>query len=1303
MPERDLLVRALVAEVLGPREGAWEHLTREEDPLDEYITGVLAPRQNPELESEPDAEDESIAEDEPRADDQDDPEPASLNLGLTVPALDPRSRPASLGISFTMQSESSPRFDLCCTWARYVEDEGWRRSPRLGRWDGLACESGEVVLHPEADPGVEVIVRTRPRGHAWRVSVFLVNSTQLSASHRAQTEAHVFQPQIRVRLDDGAQLVPADDTQHEEDLEEATLAFLYRHHRSLARGHLCAAIWRDLDPERPVPGEADQSDSPFKWIDGVALLSEGEMRRFSPADVRSEYTPMIPVPTPERTWHVPDHVPELSPENLCELWRGEEMHRALQPLLTGYAAWIEALEVDAREGPADERGLAERQLGPARGALSRMTAGVELLRGDDDVRLAFCLANRAIAIQSTWARGSASPWYPFQLAFQLINLPAVASDEHPERDLCDLLWFPTGGGKTEAYLGLAAFVLAHRRLRCIKAGKALGGAGTAVLSRYTLRLLTIQQFRRALSLVTALEVLRVEAVNGAIGWRPSDCVLDTDHLWGRMRFSIGLWVGGNVTPNQLQDIDYRDRQRRAVHVPGAISLLEGRYVDDTEPAQVIACPACATVLALPPVSASGEQISLLIPICDAAVAAEVTRATLSTDSFTVNSVQLVDHGLTDLGTLKIQFTPETDASPQMVDGWITSHVKPQLGERAWILSARASRPGYIVRVAAWGQRAPLRDKPIDFEIYCPNPECHLNRIGGWSEDTPTGAWQVPTQFRQPDGSSHRCPIPAYTVDEQVYHRCPSMVIATVDKFARLPFEPRASALFGNVDRFNEHLGYYREWCPPMGPSGLPGAAASDTPVGSNVAFTGFSPPDLILQDELHLIEGPLGSMVGLYETAIEALTNLARTGGPRRPKYVASTATVRRAGEQVRSLFMRELRVFPPPGLTSDDSFFARTTSAHPVESTGPGRLHVGICAPGRGAQTPTVRIWARLLQHASERLADGAPPEELDRFWTMVGYFNAIRELASAVALFRQDVVQRLSTISAAPRHLEETEPLELSSRADSLALPSLLDQLGVSIGGERQPINAVVATSMFGTGVDVDRLGLMVVNGQPKTTSSYIQATGRVGRSGGGLVVSFYRASRPRDLNHFEFFAAYHSAMHRHVESVTVNPFSPRARDRALGPVAVALLREAAHLLATDGAIVPVNSRWRMQQRLRGAGNFACNAGAMSTARGDADVSMLPSVFEARAQGQPEMRRPTPGEVLDHAASELDRWRHLALRLGGALVYSEPTVVNPPSRPVVLGDLAHTIAETGEAYEDAPTSLREVESTTTFRGWRR
>ena len=554
-------------------------------------------------------------------------------------------------------------------------------------------------------------------------------------------------------------------------------------------------------------------------------------------------------------------------------------------------------------------------------------------------------------------------------------------------------------------------------------------------------------------------------------------------------------------------------------------------------------------------------------------------------------------------------------------------------------------------------------------------------------------------FRAPDGSSFCCPIPAWTVDDQVYHRCPTVVIATVDKFARLSFEPKAASLFGNVDQCNEFLGYYRSGCPPQGPASLPAAARPLVTQGRNLPTGRFDPPDLILQDELHLIEGPLGSMVGIYETAVDLLSSGLQDESRVRPKYIASTATVRQAAEQVQSLFVRELAVFPPNGLSANDNFFATTGAAHPRDANQAGRLYVGVCAPGRGAQTPLRNIWARLLQHVSDRLNAGAVRSDLDPYWTLVGYFNAIRELSGAVALVRQDIPQRLGDLSPAPRQLDENDPLELSSRADSLRLPGMLDRLRLSLQGPRDPVNAVVATSMFGTGVDVDRLGLMVVQGQPKTSSSYIQATGRVGRSKGGMVVTFLRAARPRDLNHYEFFTTYHSAIYRHVEPVTVNPFAPRARDRALGPVTVAILRQADRVIRL-GSALPVHERWKVQQRLTQS-NWHCRASDMAASRADPEVVAIPHVMEERSQQQPPARRPASGVTEGDAAAEIDCWQQLAALVGGSLIYQESTLVNPPRRPVVLGDLAHLVAGTGHAFEDAPNSLREVESTATFRGW--
>ncbi len=298
-----------------------------------------------------------------------------------------------------------------------------------------------------------------------------------------------------------------------------------------------------------------------------------------------------------------------------------------------------------------------------------------------------------------------------------------------------------------------------------------------------------------------------------------------------------------------------------------------------------------------------------------------------------------------------------------------------------------------------------------------------------------------------------------------------------------------------------------------------------------------------------------------------------------------------------------------------------------------------------------------------------------------------------------RQDIPQRLAGVAQPPRPFDPEDPLELSSRADSLTLPGLLDRLQDRLGASRPPVNVAVCTSMFGTGVDVPRLGLMCVHGQPKTTSSYIQATGRVGREAGGLVVTFLRAARPRDLNHYEFFTSYHRALYRHVEPVTVSPFSPRARDRALGPVAVAMLRQAAALVGPQAT--PVSLHWRIQQLTKTGGRVS-RAGEMAQRRQDADVVRIAEILEERATGQPLTRRPSAGQTLVEAQSELDLWCQLAALVGQALLYYEPSMLRPPSQSVVLGDPAHAASRLRMAYENAPNSLREVEATTTFRGWR-
>jgi len=1367
MLERAKMLTALVRELHGPQFGQFEHLPGSRDPRSEYITGVLAPVIQ-ERHPDPDGDmDELIVE---VSDDEDQGAEGVVVAAPSVfsPALDPKAQPRSIGLSFVIVSNTTrPKLDVCASWARYEPhaDGGWIRHPQAIVFNSISF-TANPRLHTNFD--VDLYVRARKEDdYTYRVSIYLVNSRVPQREKGAETQDFVFQPQIRVHCPDGTSLVSIDNSglTEADDLishEDAQLSLLYRNRSALARGHMCGAIWAAIDPERPLDECEAPPEAPFMWID-ASLVAEGQRAKFTVADVRTEFFPSYSIESPEWEWQEQwGEPPELNPLVLAQTWEPDEIKSRLQPLVDGYRNWIAAQLAETAGLSPHWKPMAAENLDQCAQAAERMQVGIDWLVKDSDVRLAFCFANQALALQSQWSRqGATAPWRTFQLAFILLNITGLADPTSSDRNICDLLWFPTGGGKTEAYLGLSAFMLALRRRRAHnERGGDRAGRGVSVLSRYTLRLLTIQQFRRALGIITACEVLRVANLDDDVlptGWRPQGCENTDEFLWGGVRFSAGLWVGGGVTPNALHSLTFPGSNGRFQFVAGAIDILRGvtnfgyngpdgalrrdlqnkEVSADGEPAQVLTCPVCQSLLAVPEEGLAPGQHTLDFFYRGDSLPNPLPSL-LNHQRIEVDSTRMFHHGVPGTHTLKVTFTIPSGANlrSREIDQWWYDHISVVLGQ-GQLLVARPSRPGYFLTSFRFGSGRG-REVYSGFEIFCPNAECDLNQHA-WAEQVPlemsaTSApsgrpvmfssspespmpqldglrWQtVDPEMRQDGGINiaGRIPIPAYTVDDQIYHRCPSLVIATVDKFARLAFEPKASAIFGNVSYYHSRWGYYRAGCMPDDGRGL-GSAFSEHLrryqgyQDLHVPVPAFSPPDLIIQDELHLIEGPLGSLVGLYEFAIDALSERRIGQVAIKPKYIASTATVRQAADQVQSLFDRRLAQFPPSATNVDDRFFARNgvVDAHPLDVRRAGRLYVGVAAPGKGAQTPIVRIWAALLQMAHV-LRNSEENETVDGFWTLVGYFNALRELAGASALYRQDIRERLNEFFGPDARLLTDQALELSSRANSLALPGLLQRLS-------QPWSedAVLATSMFGTGVDVDRLGLMVVHGQPKTTSSYIQATGRVGRKQGGLVVTFFRASRPRDLDHYEFFSGYHRMLYRAVEPVTVTPFAPRARERGIGAVALILLRQASQIAGQ-----PVQQAWRIQQRLQGQRRYFSRAALMAEQRRALEVTAIPPLLESRAQSQPTARRPEIGLVLQEMASELDRWQsiaHDALNQHGIahaedltdeLVYNESSMIRTPQRAVILGDAQHQLNGLPVAFENAPTSLRDVEVTTQFKG---
>jgi hypothetical protein len=564
-----------------------------------------------------------------------------------------------------------------------------------------------------------------------------------------------------------------------------------------------------------------------------------------------------------------------------------------------------------------------------------------------------------------------------------MNLEGIANPESADRSTVDLLFFPTGGGKTEAYLGLAAFTLFLRRLR----SPGITGAGTSVLMRYTLRLLTLDQLGRAATLICAMELIRQT---------------DRDLNLGDWPFEIGLWVGKSATPNRMGstrqgDNDEDTARRRTLKYAAGDTRIP--------PIPLEKCPWCGTPF--------------------------------NKDSF--------------------KLTPPANA-------------------------------------------------PRNLRVKCASIRC---------------------PFR---GNERDLPIVA--VDDSIYRRLPCFIIATVDKFAALPWLGRVGGFFGKVERYDND-GFYGPCDPGVG-NALPGGR--------------LLPSDLIVQDELHLISGPLGTIAGLYETAIDELS----ANGAVRPKIIASTATVRKADAQIRALFGRTgVDIFPPPGPDRKNSFFAVTVPTTEI----PARLYVGVAAPGRNVKSVLLRVYLALLCRAHRYRQDVTS----DPYRTLVGYFNALRELGGARRLIEDEVKNRAfgygdrKRVGEALGLFDKRElnklVVELTSRVETSDVAEAKRKLDLPMT-EKDAVDIAIATNMISVGLDITRLGLMVVFGQPKTTSEYIQATSRVGRdrTKPGLVVTILNPNKPRDRSHFERFAAYHESFYRSVEATSVTPFSPRALDRAL-----------------------------------------------------------------------------------------------------------------------------------------------------------
>jgi len=862
--------------------------------------------------------------------------------------------PSSLGFSFFIKGEDV-RFQILCRAARYEstgrDEKGkfkndWTRSADVGESEefvNVVCPSkNSRQSFEKLDGSARVDVEWRSFADGWIVTTSLCNSNEILYEEQTgrdfafeRAEKTLFEASLRCVIDTGevGTYPRVDRSLLDEEEQEIELQYARRH--VYAIGHGCAAEWK---------------------------FENGKV-----TEVYSDTMPAVEVPQMTADTGARGD-PVLSLARLSDI---DNLHSCIQPELAafvdGYATWVAEQERSISEQSADDRAAAKRIVNRMDVAVSRMRAGLDLLSNDARVRQAFSLANLAMLnqmrqndqLQGKSRSDEAYRWRPFQLAFLLTTLESAANPESEFRDTLDLIWFPTGGGKTEAYLGLIAIQITLRRLRHPDTG-----GGTTVLMRYTLRLLTRDQFIRATRLICALELIRRERDD--LGTEP---------------ISVGMWVGDATSPNTFKK---------------AAELVARARSTGDKPALVLDhCPWCGSAF---------------------------------------------------------------------------------MAERNYDSTEQS------------------------FRFLCRNANCSFGA-------TDTGN------------------LPCNVVDEALYAEPPTMLVATVDKFARLAWEERANAFFGGT----RHL-----------------------------------PPELIIQDELHLIAGALGSIAGLYEAAIDTVVQSRGLY----PKYIASTATIRTASRQVKRLYGRDVAIFPPPGISCDDSFFARTVPL----SQRPGRIYVGYLAPMLNRQACMAPLAAALLQAPIALFESEQDQRELlDAWWTQMVYHGSLKGVGNSHTAFASAVrdFMRLLRLHAGNDNRGTPSIAQLTSLQTAEENADIFARLNRR-WDEEGYLDAVLATNMISVGLDVGRLGLMIINGQPLTTAEYIQASSRVGRSEiPGVVFANYYRDQARSLSHYESFRPYHDAFYRFVEPTSVTPYTYQARLRALHAALVIVIRHTGQgMLSNESA---------------------------------------------------------------------------------------------------------------------------------------
>ena len=1067
---RDILLDEISKEVVGPYEDD-EILSKDNPPQSKYLSGILYPIQTKVSEDMQNMS-AQISSSDDDSDDEKIPihvgtQPSSMGLTCNIP-IEQKSVMAEISYGRyaeyindadnSLAKPPSEKNDSSHDTAKKKSARGrsdWKRTvPDLKPIEiDLTKPPGDPM---ELEPHIFLRYHTsrRREGNYLTLSVFLTNEERVAEDQFDLDKTCIFQPKIKLYSPDSSKIflsaskISKKKIASANDSDRKTL-FLFRKFKHFAQGHSCSAEW-----------DVNETDDRTAWVQTT----------FIPQYSVPEIKPREPTVAEKKS---------LNMKHLSKVANYADYADILNPIISEYKKWIDSLESERQSWKSASGAHAESRFVSAdydipketvdecRDALERIQEGIDKVSKDRLAGESFRFVNEVMyenITHSAWIKTnraklsngdkimedgpnpeSEPEWRLFQMAFLLSCIESIMNPDSKNRNNVDLLWFPTGSGKTEAYYGVIAFTMAYRRLKGKNAAsreEELDRYGVSVIMRYTYRLLTQQQFQRAATLFCALEYVRMKNQRNRKNF-------------GSEPFLVGLWVGSSTTPNSF------DEAKKLIQ-----KMRSGASKDTaSNPIQLLNCPWCGR--------------------------------------------RLRPHNY--------KFEPLE-------------------------CSADKLRPRRI-----W--------------IHC-DKKCF---------------------FGNPHDPDHTLPV--VFIDEDVRNLRPSLLIATVDKFAQISWNWRYSTLFGNVSQYCREHGY------------RPGNASfssnkrcrhnSKDSAGATTLINitrNLAPPELIIQDELHLIAGPLGTLTGLYETAIDILCANPSTGS--KPKIIASTATTKKSSMQIDALFgSKSTKIFPPQGFEFGDSHFAKVMQ---ISKEHPGKTYVGICTTARGhdadARIPACVL--RKIRHIGEnknafhfRGQDlSFTDDDLDPYHTVVAYYNTIKNLGAATRMY-EDAVPRCMDIiietlekKYQARNSEKKNSSvmlnreELTGRIEAARVPGILKSVEAKRGSE-DALDVLLCTNMLSVGVDVDRLNLMIhSSGQPKSTSEYIQASGRIGRKNPGIILVNYNYMRPRDLSYFENFIEFHSTYHKSIESSTLTPFSKRARDRGLAGVFLALARLTSMDLSSD-----------------------------------------------------------------------------------------------------------------------------------------